>query len=154
MHPGPSGLLQATACWWASRGCCECTVLCRGGRHSRHVCGWPENRRGRHCRGRCRVYVGSKNCSMKEAIKSQQQTMICCYFYRRVCTNTHSYPLVSTSSSSIHVKIWVAKMDDTSNSWMSWVEAMTKQFRFACEPQRGRKRGKGDDCDTNDKGRK
>lgn len=48
-----------------------------------------------------------KNGSMKEVpvMKSQRPTLICCYFYRRVCTNTHSYPLVSTSSSSIHVKI-------------------------------------------------
>ena len=44
-----------------------------------------------------------------------------------------SYPLVSASSSSIHVKICVAKIDDTSSSWMSCVEAMTRQLRFACE---------------------
>ena len=51
-------------------------------------------------------------------------------------TQTHrlfSYPLASASSSSIHVKICVAKMDDTSSSWMSWVDAMTKQLRFAWE---------------------
>lgn len=55
-----------------------------------------------------------------------------------VCTGKYTnrlpaYPLTSASSSSIHVKICVARMDDTSNSWMSWVEAMTKQLRFAWE---------------------
>lgn len=60
-------------------------------------------------------------------------------------THTHaSYPLTSASSSSIHVKICVAKMDDTSNSWMSWVEAMTKQLRFAWETNRDRKWGNGE----------
>lgn len=65
---------------------------------------------------------------------------------RHVSTQTHmywfSYPLVSTSSSSIHVKICVARIDDTSNSWMSWVEAMTKQLRFAWGTERGRNWGK------------
>ncbi len=48
-----------------------------------------------------------------------------------------THPLTSFSfSSSTQVRICVARMEDTSSSWMSWVEAITKQLRLAWRTER------------------
>lgn len=63
---------------------------------------------------------------------SRTHDHVCCW------NDCETHPLTSVSaSSSIHVSTWVARMEDTSSSWMSWVEAITKQLRLAWKTKRG-----------------
>lgn len=126
MHPGPSVLLQATACWWASQGYCECTALCRGGRHSCHVRGWPENHQCRHYRGRCRVYMGSKTIGCKEHWNLSSIIWWSVVSFTRECAQTRALtlwfqPHHHQSTSRSEWPRWMTHPTLECHGWRPWL---------------------------------